>query len=168
LSHPFSKEDAVAALKQGNGGAGSFCFRDGSAGKVLCVQLTNAKDIGHFRIRQGPDGKIELLDLEAVAGMTFGGLHEALQHLSENPVNCNDKLAVYLTDCLPVPAAAAAVSRPAEPVSIRTPSPQPPPPLLDVTSAAVPTAAADPGKNTWFDDSESDESDPGGFFGISI
>ena len=52
LSHPFSKEDAVAALKQGNGGAGSFCFRDGSAGKVLCVQLTNAKDIGHFRIRQ--------------------------------------------------------------------------------------------------------------------
>ena len=97
--------------------------------------------------------------------MTFGGMHEALMHLSENPVN--DKLAIYLTACLPVPAAATAVSGPAKPASIRTPSPPEPPPL-EVTSAAVPTAAADTGKNTWFDDSESDESDPDGFFGISI
>jgi len=75
-------------------------------------------------------------------------------------------------------AAARGATKLTEPASIRTPSPPDPPPI-DVKPAAVPVAAADTGNNftvnsgrntnnTWFDDSESEESDPEGFFGISI
>ena len=49
-----SKDGAEAALDRVGAGVGSFCFRSGSTGLVLCV-VTGDGQIGHFRLQQVGD-----------------------------------------------------------------------------------------------------------------
>ena len=55
LAMPATSKDAASgALARANAGTGSFCFRNGSTGLVICV-LTDNGEIGHFRLQQVGD-----------------------------------------------------------------------------------------------------------------
>ena len=51
LSAPAASKDAAdLALQHASGGDGSFCFREGSSGLVMCALYGNGQ-VGHFRLQ---------------------------------------------------------------------------------------------------------------------
>ena len=100
LKLSLTKAETVEALLGAGLDLGTFCFRNGSTGTVLCVLLSTT-NVGHFRIvERACDGQIELPDVGPCAGMVFRDVQEALAHLRANPTAVRGQNLV-LTDLVP-------------------------------------------------------------------
>ena len=109
-----SAQAAQVALREARLGDGSYCFRKGSGGLVLCV-LHKGGDVAHLRFKRHPQsgGAVEMLDLPDITGRQFGSMAEYLLFQTRNVLDAG--LPIPLSRCIPHCGAgvAGSVSAPA-------------------------------------------------------